>query len=254
VVSSAVRWLCVGLLAIPLLGSASLVGLIRRRAGWRLLTTWTRWSAAIFGIETEFRDENTGGLGPPPFVFVQLNQSSLSESLALPPGLPEPLHVLMNVEYALIPLLGWAHFLLGGVAIVRQWKWQTRKALRRCLRHLRNGRSVMLSIEGRRSQNGTLGPYKKGPAILAITAQARIVPILVEGAGPCLPYGEWRVRPGRITVTLLPAVETSGLTLGDRGGLVERLRALAESRLNGATESQRHSDTERIQADGGVDD
>ena len=89
----------------------------------------------------------------------------------------------------------------------------------------------MLSIEGRRSSNGALGPYKKGPAILAIAAQARIVPILIEGAAPCLPFGEWRVRPGRITVTLLPAVETSGLTLGDRGNLVARLRALAESRL-----------------------
>ena len=233
VVPSAVRWLSVGLLAIPLLGGASLVALVHRRTGWRLLTAWTRWSAAIFGIETDFRDENAGGLGPPPLVFVQLNQASLSESFALPAWLPVPFHVLMNVEYALIPLLGWAHFLLGGVVVVRQWKWQTRKALRRCLRHLRNGRSVVLSIEGRRSENGALGPYKKGPAVLAIAAQARIVPILVEGAGPCLPYGEWRVRPGRITITLLQAVETSGLAPGDRGSLVERLRTLAESRLNG---------------------
>jgi 1-acyl-sn-glycerol-3-phosphate acyltransferase len=232
-VPSAVRWLSVGLLAIPLLGGASLLALVHRRAGWRLLTTWTRWSAAIFGIETDLRDENAGGLGPPPLVFVQLNQASLSESFALPAWLPVPFHVLMNVEYALIPLLGWAHFLLGGVVVVRQWKWQTRMALKRCLRHLRNGRSVVLSIEGRRSENGALGPYKKGPAVLAIAAQVPIVPILVEGAGPCLPYGEWRVRPGRITITLLQAVETSGLSPGDRSSLVERLRALAESRLNG---------------------
>ena len=231
-VPSAIRWLCVGLLAVPLLGGAALVGPLHRRAGWRLLTAWTRWSAAIFGIETVFRDENDGALGPPPFVFVQLNQTSLSESFALPPWLPAPFHALMNVEYALIPLLGWAHFVLGAVVVVRQWKWQTRKALRRCLRYLRNGSNVMISIEGCRSPNGALGPYKKGPAILAIAAQVRIVPILIEGAAPCLPYGDWRVRPGRITVTLLPAVETRGLTLGDRGGLVARLRALAEARLS----------------------
>jgi 1-acyl-sn-glycerol-3-phosphate acyltransferase len=138
----------------------------------------------------------------------------------------------MTVEYALIPLLGWAHFVLGGVVVVRQWKAQARRALERCLRHLENGKSVVLSIEGRRSPNGELGSYKKGPAILAIAAQARVVPILVQGASRCLPYGEWRVRPGRIDVVLLKAVDTRGLTLADRGGLVARLRTLAESHLS----------------------
>lgn len=235
--ASVFRWLLVGLLAIPLLGGAGLVGLFDRRAGWKLLTTWTRWASAIFGIEREFLDENEGRFGPPPHVFVQLNQTSLSESIALPSLLPTPVRILMNVEYALIPFLGWAHVILGAVVVVRQWKGQTRRALRRCLQYIRSGESVVLSIEGRRSRDGGLSPYKKGPAILAIAAQARIVPIVVEGADLCLPYGEWRVRPGRIRATLLKAIDTRGLTLADRGRLVTELRAKAEARLHPAADT-----------------
>jgi 1-acyl-sn-glycerol-3-phosphate acyltransferase len=47
-----------------------------------------------------------------------------------------------------------------------------------------------------------------------------------------LPHGEWRARPGRITVHLLKAIPTDGLSYADRDAILDRLRALAEREMN----------------------
>jgi hypothetical protein len=39
-----------------------------------------------------------------------------------------------NIEYALMPLLGWALVLTGNIVVVRQWKWQAKRAVERAAR------------------------------------------------------------------------------------------------------------------------
>ena len=92
----------------------------------------------------------------------------------------------------------------------------------------------MISIEGRRSPDGALQPYKKGAAVMAIESGATIIPVVLRGTRERLPYGAWRVRPGTIEVDYLEAIETKGLTYEDRDELVARLRALAEAELSQA--------------------
>ncbi len=48
----------------------------------------------------------------------------------------------------------------------------------------------------------------------------------IEGGRAVLPFGHLRPRPGRITVRVLPKIETRGLGPEDRHDLVERLRHL----------------------------
>ena len=88
-----------------------------------------------------------------------------------------------------------------------------------------------MSIEGRRSKDGSLSPYKKGPVILAIQAQAKIVPVLIHGAGNCLPHGKWRIRPGKVTIRFLEVISTDNMQYEDRDKLVSTLRTLAEKEL-----------------------
>lgn len=73
--------------------------------------------------------------------------------------------------------------------VIRQWHYQgdsvsltqgqsayddafpARAALDRAAIRVKNGENCFISIEGRRSTDGSLSPYKRGVAVLAISAQ-----------------------------------------------------------------------------------
>jgi 1-acyl-sn-glycerol-3-phosphate acyltransferase len=185
------------------------------------------------GIQVTVEDRNRGGHAPP-IVFAQLNQTSLLEILYWPLALPFPSRFIENIGFALIPFLGWASVGFGGIPIVRQWSWQTRRGLKKAERCLKKGQSLCISMEGRRSQDGNLSPYKKGPVVLALSTQAQIVPVIFQGARETLPHGAWRPRPGRVRVVFCEAIPTAGLTREDRNGLVARLHELAKAELTPA--------------------
>ena len=84
------------------------------------------------------------------------------------------------------------------------------------------------SNEGKRSKDGLLSPYKKGPVVLAINAKAKIVPVIHSGVQDCLPYGKWRIRPGKVKVRFLEVITTESMQYEDRDKLVNKLRTIAE--------------------------
>jgi 1-acyl-sn-glycerol-3-phosphate acyltransferase len=225
------RWAACGLFTAPWLSAAAATALVDRGAARRLLHAWCRCQSRLFGLEVTVEDRNHGDYPAPPYLFVQLNQASLCETFALPPTVPVPYAICMNVEYALLPFVGWAHWAIGGVVLVRQWPAQSRRELGRAVERLRRGESLVISIEGARSPDGRLGRYKKGPAVLALESGATIVPIVVRGAGERMPRGQWRVRPGAVHVAFLPPIPTAGMGYADRDRLTARLRALAAEEL-----------------------
>ena len=160
-------------------------------------------------------------------VIISLNQQSLLEvplSFAMS---PKPFLNIFNIEYALIPFIGWVGWIFG-LVIVRQWPKQSRSKLNKAISYLHKGIHFHISIEGRRSKDGSLSPYKKGPVVIAIQAGADIAPVICQGFGECLPYGEWKIRSGEIKVKFLKTISTKGLTYEDRDLLVSQLRKLAE--------------------------
>ena len=227
--TSLLRWGLTCAAMPPLLIPALLLGPVSHRASAALMEAWCAWARRVFGLRLEVKDHNAGRYGAPPYLFLQLNQTSLIETFLMHAALPRPFLVFMNIEYAALPFIGWVTLAQGSVVVVRQWSAQARRAVDRAVRALRRGESFYMSIEGRRSPDGRLGPYKKGAAVLAIQSGATLVPLVFRGAREALPPGEWRVRPQRVTIELLPAIETTGLRYEDRDALVERLRALAEA-------------------------
>ena len=131
----------------------------------------------------------------------------------------------------MMPLLGWAIVPLRFVVIVRQWKAQAKRGIERAAAGLARGQTWVISVEGSRTPDGRLLPFKKGPAVLALKSQATIIPLALHGARDVMPRGEWRLRPGHIEVHLLKAIPTRGLTYDDRNGLLEQLRSVAEREL-----------------------
>jgi 1-acyl-sn-glycerol-3-phosphate acyltransferase len=198
-----------------------------RRAAWAVYRSWARIAFRIFGITISLQDDNRDNPGPKPHLYIWLNQSSLVEVLSFVQLLP-PWYTVANVEYAMMPLLGWAMVLLRNVVIVRQWKWQAKRGIERAATRLARGETWLISIEGARTPDGVLLPYKKGPVVLALRSNATIIPMAVHGAHDIMPLGEWRLRSGHIELHLLPSIPTQGLTYADRDAIVARLRVLAE--------------------------
>ncbi len=217
------------------LGPALLVCKVAPCLSERLLRGCATRQLRIFGVRVKVTDRNDGRYGSPPYLYVLLNQTSLIETFIIQHSLPTPFNVLTNIEYALLPFVGWIVWLSGGVVIVRQWARQARRGVEKAAERMRSGRNFYMSIEGIRTPTPGLNPYKKGAVVLAIKARATIVPIVIHGAREILPYGEWRVRPGEVEVILCPAVPTSDLIYEDRNDLVGRLRLVAESELASST-------------------
>ncbi|MEZ4382160.1 MAG: lysophospholipid acyltransferase family protein [Nannocystaceae bacterium] len=234
---SAARWAASLAISAVGLGAASALRRLAPRSSLRLVHATCAACHRVFGLELTRDDRGRGphaGYGRPPYIFVYLNQTSLIEIFVVPWMTPRPYKIVVNLEFLLLPIFGWSSLGLGCRVVVRQWPAQGKRALRRAIDDLRAGESYVISIEGRRSPDGALQPYKKGAAVMAIESGATIVPIVLRGTRERLPFGAWRVRPGPVEVTYLEAIETRGLTYDDRDALTERLRALARAELGGA--------------------
>jgi 1-acyl-sn-glycerol-3-phosphate acyltransferase len=183
-----------------------------------------------FGIEltVDDRSDVTRRSRDRGVLFVHLDQQTLLSVAIYSLTLPAPFRLVVNAEFAALPLVGWLALAQGGVPIVRQRPEQARRALAGVSKAIRAGDHFAISIEGRRSPDGELSPYKKGPAVIAIEAQCDIVPFMSHGEWGLWPHGDWRVRPGRMHSVVYPAISTRGMRYEDRDDLVKGLRALAE--------------------------
>jgi 1-acyl-sn-glycerol-3-phosphate acyltransferase len=80
---------------------------------------------------------------------------------------------------------------------------------------------VAVYPEGTRGNAYPLRPFKKGPFVLAIQAQAPIVPVVVYGQLEVNPKGRFLVRPGTIHMHFLPPIESAGMGYEDRDRLAD---------------------------------
>lgn len=199
-------------------------------SAYRMLQGWSRDQLGIFDIDLDvFAEER---LDPErSYVFVHLNQTSLLEAFLLPRVLDRPSRIVVNWEFACFPFAGPSVVAAGGIVIVRQWRAQATWMLGQAVEHLKRGESIAISIEGRRSPDGRLCRYRKGPVVLAIEAGVDLVPIYFEGARELWPYGEWAPAPGRVRANLLRPISVNGLTYADRDRVIEQLKSLAHERL-----------------------
>jgi 1-acyl-sn-glycerol-3-phosphate acyltransferase len=91
-------------------------------------------------------------------------------------------------------------------------------------RSLAAGNTFLIFPEGTRSRTEQLLPFKKGGFIMAIGAQAPIVPVAIQGGRAAMRKGSRLVWPARVTIRVGAPIETAGLTMDDRDRLIGRTR------------------------------
>lgn len=143
-------------------------------------------------------------------------------------ALHKRLHVLFKAELTKIPVLGKVMVAGGFVPVERDKREASMASIDRAAQSIRSGNSFLIFPEGTRSRTSEMLPFKKGGFIMAIKAQAPIVPVAVSGGRAAMQKGSWFVRPVMVDVKIGEPVETAGLDLDDRDALIDRVRTRIE--------------------------
>jgi 1-acyl-sn-glycerol-3-phosphate acyltransferase len=141
------------------------------------------------------------------------------------------LHVLFKAELQQLPILGRVMVAGGFVPVERDRREASMASVERAAASIRDGNSFLIFPEGTRSRTAEMLPFKKGGFIMAIKAQAPILPVAVSGGRAAMQKGSWLVRPVLVRVRIGAPVETRGMHVDDRDQLIEVVRARIEELL-----------------------
>jgi len=143
-------------------------------------------------------------------------------------ALHKRLHVLFKAELTKLPILGKVMVAGGFVPVERDKREASMASIDRAAESIRSGNSFLIFPEGTRSRTAEMLPFKKGGFIMAIKAQAPIMPVAVSGGRSAMQKGSWFVRPVMVDVKIGAPVETVGMSVDDRDDLIEIVRTRIE--------------------------
>jgi 1-acyl-sn-glycerol-3-phosphate acyltransferase len=203
-----------------------------------LARPWARTITAACGVRVRGSGMERIAAAGRPCIFL-CNHQSHFDVLALMLTLPGQYRILAKRELFFIPVFGWAIWLAGFIPVDRARRDRAITSIERAAEKVRAGRSILIFGEGTRSEDGTLGPLKKGGFHLALQSGAPIVPIAVSGSRAVLPKGSLTILPGEIRVKIMPPIATAGRSMEDLDGLIAEVRQALEAGMNSASHHRR---------------
>lgn len=165
-------------------------------------------------------------------VFCSNHQSNIDPPVLFN-ALHRRTHILYKHELDAIPILARSFRLGGFIPVDRRNKEAAMRSIEKGAQSIREGNSFLIFPEGTRSKTDALLPFKKGGFIMAIKAQAPIVPVAVQGGRAAMRRGSWLIRPVTLTVRVGAPIETSGYVLDQRDELIDVVRAAIEALIRG---------------------
>jgi 1-acyl-sn-glycerol-3-phosphate acyltransferase len=102
-------------------------------------------------------------------------------------------------------------------------------AVRAAAEVIRQGLNMTVYVEGHRSFDGKLLPFKKGPFYLAEECGVPIVPVTIVGSHYVMPKKRFAIKPGTVTVIFHPPIEPKDF--GSRDCLMANVRRVIDSGL-----------------------
>jgi 1-acyl-sn-glycerol-3-phosphate acyltransferase len=160
-------------------------------------------------------------------VFCANHQSNVDPPV-LYRALHPRLHILFKAELRKLPILGLVMETGGFVPVDRAKRDASMAAIDRAAQSIRDGNSFLIFPEGTRSKTDALLPFKKGGFIMAIRAQAPIVPVAITGGRAAMRKGSAIVRPVMVSIRIGAPIETAGRSVDDRDDVVDEVRRAIE--------------------------
>jgi 1-acyl-sn-glycerol-3-phosphate acyltransferase len=162
------------------------------------------------------------------YVFMSNHVSNIDPPLLLP-RIPGRTSVMAKQELFRVPILGKAMRMASLVPVNRGDRDAGISAVRAATEVVRRGIHMTIYVEGHRSFDGKLLPFKKGPFYLAEECHMPVVPITISGTHYVMPKGRFAIKPGTVTLTFHEPIQPE--EFGTRGELMEKVRAAINSGL-----------------------
>ncbi len=162
------------------------------------------------------------------YIFMSNHVSNLDPPLMLP-LIPRRTSVMAKKELFDIPLLGKTMRLGSLVPVDRKNRDAGISAVRAAADVIRQGINMTIYVEGGRSFDGKLIPFKKGPFYLAVECNVPVVPVTVVGTRHAMPKGRFSIKPGDVKVIFHDPIEPQDFV--DRDALKMKVREAINSGL-----------------------
>jgi len=162
-------------------------------------------------------------------IFMSNHVSNLDPPVLLP-LIPGRTSVFLKRSLMKIPVLGFGMRLAEFVPVDRGGKLEdAQESEQRAKAVLAKGIHITTFVEGTRSRDGRMLPFKKGPFYLAMESGAPCVPISISGTESMMKKGSLRIRPGVVRVVFHPPIYPAEMR--DRETLMEVVRLAVASGL-----------------------
>ena len=184
---------------------------------------WCRTILSMAGADVEVTGTENIPAGRP-CVFVA-NHRSYFDIPVLLTSLDAPHGILAKDSLKKIPLINRWMTLLGCVFVVREDVRASVKALNEASAAVSAGNSFIIFPEGTRwkGEEGEIGEFKNGAFRIAVKNGAPLVPAAITGTRALFEGHGHIMTPGKVTVRILPPIETASLSKAEQKLLPARV-------------------------------
>jgi 1-acyl-sn-glycerol-3-phosphate acyltransferase len=162
------------------------------------------------------------------YIFMSNHTSNLDPPILLP-LIPRRTSVMAKKELFSYPILGETMRMGSLVPVDRGNRDAGIAAVREAAEVIRQGINMTIYVEGKRSFDGKLLAFKKGPFYLAEECGVPVVPVTIVGTHELMPKARFQIRPGTVKVLFHDPIEPKDF--GGRECLMERVRAVISGGL-----------------------
>lgn len=140
-------------------------------------------------------------------IFMSNHVSNLDPP-ALLPQIPGQTSAFLKRSLMKIPVLGYAFKLGDFIPVDRDGRVESaQESTAAARRVLEKGIHIITFVEGTRSLDGRMLPFKKGPFYLAKETGVPCVPISIYGTEAMMPKGSLRIRRGTAHIVFHPPID-----------------------------------------------
>jgi 1-acyl-sn-glycerol-3-phosphate acyltransferase len=168
------------------------------------------------------------------YVFMSNHVSNIDPPVLLP-RIPGRTSVMAKQQLFNVPILGKAMRMASLVPVNRGDRDAGISAVRNATQVVKQGIHMTIFVEGHRSFDGKLLPFKKGPFYLAEDCYVPVVPVTISGSHFIMPKGRFAMKGGTVTLIFHQPIEPE--EFGTREALMEKVRATIISGLRSEYQS-----------------
>jgi 1-acyl-sn-glycerol-3-phosphate acyltransferase len=213
------------------------------------MTMWGAWTGVrLAGIQV--KAVGLDKIDPARTYIFMSNHVSNVDPPILMPLIPRRMSIMVKKELFRFPILARLMRFGSLVPVDRGNRESGISAVRAAAEVIRQGINMAIYVEGHRSFDGRLLPFKKGPFYLAEECGVPIVPVTIVGSHYAMPKKRFSIKPGIVTVIFHPPIEPKDF--GSRDCLMAKVRRAIDSGLPVELQESKPTSTEHTKVHEGT--